>query len=356
MNARIVAVLVVLLVVAGGGALLLREQGRSQKPAATGTLGQPLLKGLKAADIVAISIRDSKGALTLQRKDERWTIAERDGFPADLDKVRDFVLKAIELKIGQAEPIGEKDRARLQLDASGATVAFQGAGGKALAELVVGKKHFKREPENPARALGDGRFVMLPGDVKQAYIVSDPLAQATTQTAEWIAKAGVAAEKVKSLEVRAADGSGWKIARSGDNADWKLADQRAGEKVDAPRANSAAYTFAILDLADVGPKGLAPEKTGLDKPFVATATTFDGLTYVLRIGKAEGDNYHATVAIEGVARPEGKDAEERMKKLEERLARERALVGHTLLIGKPKLEDLFKKRAELLAPKEDKKK
>jgi hypothetical protein len=356
MNARTLAVLALLLAVLGGGALLIREQGKAQKPPASGTLGQPLLKSLKAADIAAISIRDPKGAITLQRKDERWAIAERDGFAADLDKVRSFVLKAIELKIGQAEPIGEKDRARLQLDASGTTVAFQGADGKPLAQLVVGKKHFKREPDDPAKALGDGRFVLVPGDDKQAYIVSDALAQATTRTAEWIAKTGVAAEKIRSVEFRGADGTGWKIERSGDNADWKLAGARADEKVEAARANSAAYTFAILDIADVAPKGLGPDKTGLDKPAVATAATFDGLTYVLKIGKTEGDNYYATVALEGAPKPEGKDAEERMKKLEERLPRERALAGHTLLIGKAKLEDLQKKRVELLAAKEDKKK
>jgi len=38
--------------------------------------------------------------------------------------VREFVLKAIELKVGQSEPIGEKDRARLNLDASGTQIEF----------------------------------------------------------------------------------------------------------------------------------------------------------------------------------------------------------------------------------------
>ncbi len=355
MSARVLAVLVVLLAVLGGGALLIREQGKAQKPAASGTLGQPLLKGLKAAEIAAISIRDAKGAITLARKEDRWTIAERDGFAADLDKVRDFVLKAIDLKIGQVEPLGEKDRARLELDASGTAVEFQGADGKPLARLVAGKKHFKREPDDPAKALGDGRFVLLPEDAKQVYTVSDPLLQATSRTSEWLGRTGLAAEKVKSVEYRAADGTGWKIERSGDNADWKLDGARADEKLETSKANAAAYTFAILDIADIAAKGMSPEASGLAKPVVATATTFDGLTYVLKIGKAEGDNFYASVSLEGTPKAEGKDAEERMKKLEERLPRERALAGHTLLISKSKLEDLQKKRTELLAAKPTKK-
>ena len=163
-------------------------------------------------------------------------------------------------------------------------------------------------------------------------------------------------EKVKTLELRAADGDGWKIERAGDNADWKLAGIRAGEKLEITKANAAGYTFARLELADVAPKDAKPEVTGLAKPTVVTATTFDGLSYTLKLGRMEGDNYYATLAIGGEPRPEGKDAGERLKKINERLPREKALGGYTLLIPKSKLEDIVKKRPELLAKKEEKKK
>jgi hypothetical protein len=356
MNARIAAALLVLLAAIGGGALLVREQADSQKSPEAGTLGQPLLKGLQASQIAAIAIRAPKSVITIARKGELWTIAERDGFPADYDKVRDFVLKAIELKIGQAEPIGEKDRARLLLDAGGTAIEFLGADGKPLARLTAGKKYFKTEPDNPDKAIGDGRYVALPGDDKRVYVVADPLAQASTKTADWISKAGFDVEKVKTLELRAADGDGWKIERSGDNADWKLAAARGGEKLEITKANAAGYTFARLELADVAPKDAKPEDTGLDKPTVVTATTFDGLSYTLKLGKLAGDNYYATLAIAGEPKPEGKDAEERLKKINQRLPREKALGGYTLLIPKSKLEDIVKKRADLLVKKEPKKK
>ena len=352
MNARIAIVLVVLLVVLGGGALLVRQQAGSQRPAAAGALGQPLLKGLQAAEIAAIAIRQPKGAITLQRKDERWTIAERDGFPADFDKVRDFVLKAIALKVGQSEPVGEKDRARLQLDASGTAVEFLGADGKPLARLVAGGKYFKSEPENPEKATADGRFVALPGEEKQVFVVSDALTQATPKTADWISRTGFAAEKVKTLELRAADGGGWKIERAGDNADWRLA---GGEKLEITKANAAAYSLSLIELGDVAPKEMTPEDSGLAKPSTVVATTFDGLTYTLKIGKLEGENYYAALAVAGEAKPEGKDADERLKQIQERLPREKALAAYTLLIPKSKLEDVLRKRADLLAKKDAKK-
>ena len=362
MNARLLGVLLILLLALGGGALLVRQQANSQKPA-NAALGQPLLKGLQASQIASIVIRQPKDAITIAKKDERWTIAERGGFPADLDKVRDFVVKAIALKIGQSEPIGEKDRARLLLDAGGTAVEFLGADGKPLARLTAGKKYFKTEPENPAKANGDGRYVALPGEEKQVVVVSDPLAQASTRSADWISKTGFAAEKVKTMEVRyhdgaagAATGSSWRIERSGDNADWKLAGARGDEKLDITRANAASYTLSLIELADVAAADAKPEDTGLDKPTVVTATTLDGLSYTLKLGKLSGDNYYATIAIAGEPRPEGKDAEERLKKINERLPREMALASYTLLIPKSKLEDVVRKRADLLTRKEEKKK
>jgi hypothetical protein len=355
MNARIAGVLVVLLIAMGGGALLVYQQ-QGARTVESDTLGQPLLKGLQASQVAAIVIRQPKDAITIQKKEERWTIAERGGFPADIDKVREFVVKAIGLKIGQSEPIGEKDRARLLLDAGGTAIEFLGADGKPLARLTAGRKYFKSEPENAEKANGDGRYVMLPGDEKRVVVVSDPLMQASTRSADWISKAGFAAEKVNAMEVRAADGALWKIERSGDNADWKLAGARGDEKLDISKANAASYSLSLIELADVAPESAKPEATGLDKPMTVTAATLDGLTYVLKIGKAEGQNYFAAIAITGEPKPEGKDAEERLKKINERLPREKALAAFTLLIPKSKLDDVVKKRAELLAKKEEKKK
>ena len=353
MSARAAALLVVLLLALGGGALLLQQQGRLQRPAGVAALGHPLLKNFKAADITAISIRQAGATLTLERKDAQWQIAERAGFPADAEKVRDLVLKALELKVGQSESIGEKDRARLKLDDSGTQLEFRGADGKALARLTIGAKFFKREPENAERAIGDGRFVMLPDDVKMVYVVADPLTLASTKSADWIHRTGFAAEKVKAMDVALAGVEKWRIERARDDANWKLTPLRAGEKLDTIRANSASYSLNSVELADVAAPGAKPADTGLDKPFATiVATTFDGLTYTVKLGKPAGESFHATVAIAGEAKASGPDAAERQKKIEERLPAEKALAAHTLLIAKSKFDDILKKRAELLEKKD----
>ena len=352
MNARAAAVLVILLVVLGGGALLYQRQEAARQPADAATLGRLLLKDLKVADIAAIRISAPGAALTLQRKDAGWAIAEREGFPADAGKVRQFVLDAIGLKVGQTLPVGEKDRPTLNLDSSATQVAFDAASGKPLATLLVGKKYFKRETDDPPKAPGDGRYVALPSDAKTAFVVSNALAQASTRTADWIDRSAFQVEKVKSLEVRYPDGSGWRIERAADNADWKLAGAKPGEKLDVSRANAASYSLGLLELADVAPKGAAD--TGLEQPTLVSAATLDGLAYEIKVGKLQAGNYYVSFRSSGeLQKDAGADKEraERLKKIEARLPREKLLSEHILLIPKSKLDDTLKKRAELLEKK-----
>ena len=350
MNARFAAILVVLLVILGGGALLYQYQERSQRPVNSDTLGRPLLKDLKAAEVASIRIVQPKGTLTVRQKDERWVLAERGDFPADVAKVRDFVVQALSLKVGQSEPIGDKDRARLNLDESGTQVEFGGGDGKLLSKLVVGKKYFKREVDNPEKARADGRFVALPGEPKMVYVVSDPLTQASVKSSDWMDKTSFKVEKVKMLEVRYPGGGGYRIERRGDNADWRLTGARPGEKLEVTKANAASYSLGLLELADVAPPG-----TPLEQPVSIQAATFDGLTYAIKVGKLQGDNYPVSFSSSGTLRKDEKDAE-RIKKIEERLPREKPLSNYVLLIPKSKLEDTLKKRPEMLEKKDDAKK
>ena len=343
MNARVALAFVVLLAVLGGAALLFYYQERGRQAGNVGTLGQPVLKDLQAAEIASIRIVEPKAALTVQRRDERWVIAERAGFPADVGKVRGFVLQALSLKVGQSEPLGEKDRARLNLDASATQVEFADAEGKTLAKLIVGKKYFKREVDDPDKARADGRFVALPGELGTVYLVSDPLAQASARSAEWIERSAFQVEKVKSLELRYPDGGGWRIERDGDNAEWRLAGARAGEKLDVSRANAASYSLSLLELADVAPKDT--HDTGLDKPISIEATTLDGLAYSIKVGKLEGANHYVSFTSSGKGAKEDQNAERR-----------KLLSQYVLLVPKAKLEDTLKRRPELLETADDRKK
>jgi len=375
MSGRGLAILVALLLLLGGGALLVQQQQRGREATNVAMLGQPVLKDLKAAEVAAIRIETPQGTLSIRRSGERWTIAERKDFPADLDKVRDFVLKAIELKVGQSEPIGAADRSRLALDESGdgagTRLTFASADGKPLARLIVGRKYFKQRPDDPDKAPADGRFVLRPEAPQTVIIVSDPLEQAVPLSARWVERSGIAAEGVQALEARLADGERWKISRASEDAAWSLdGEVPAGQQVAVTKANAASYSMSLLEISDVAPPDIAPAQSGLDQPSIVTATTFDGLTYTLKIGKPVDVKRYVSVAIEGepakARTPKAgesdadrakrdKEFAEQRPKLEQRLARERALAAHVLLIDKIKLDDVLQKRAIFLEAKEEKK-
>lgn len=402
MNKSLAIILGLLALVMGVGAIVaLQDQGASSTPATESKLGQPLLPQLKAAEVARITIREPKGSITLEKKNERWVINERGGFPADLDKVTEIVVKAIELKTGQVEGIGEKDRARMQLaapvaaapaasgSAEGAATAliFAGADGKTIAELWIGKKYFKTPPEGDAtKALGDGRFVMLPADQTRVVVVADPLKQATSNVNEWLAREGVAIENVKSIEVKSAEG-GYRVARAILDTAWELdgaaksassvkpaagkaGAATTGTTLDQSRANSASYALAKLDIEDAAAAGA---DAGFDKGSEIVVSTFEGLEYRIKTGRLDGTRYFSQVSVQGEPsrfapsapaneKPEDKDKREKAfaeqtKTFNARIAREKALGPFTLLIAKAKFDDVLKPREALLQqPAKDAKK
>ena len=91
------------------------------------------------------------------------------------------------------------------------------------------------------------------------------------------------------------------------------------------------------------------EMSGLDKPTLINATTLDGLSYAIRVGKAEGDSDYVSFGLSGTV--QGNESDERIKKLKERLPHEKRLSDYVLLIPRAKLEDTLKPRAELLEKK-----
>jgi hypothetical protein len=147
-------------------------------------------------------------------------------------------------------------------------------------------------------------------------------------------------EKVKALEVRYPAGGGYRIERQADNAEWKLVGANAGEKLDISRANAASYSLSLLEVADVAPKDAVD--TGLDQPIVVDATTLEGASYAIKVGRLAGENYHVSYTASGL-KPDAKDAE-----------RVKLLSQHVLLMPKSKLEDTLKKRSELLERKDKK--
>jgi hypothetical protein len=328
--------------------------------------------------VAEVALRNASATLTVVRRDGTWVIKERADFPADAERVRELLLKLAELKIVQAEPVAEAQRARLELAEPGAA-AGTGAGtllelkagtGKTLARLLLGKKVTARTAAAgsfPEQGVPTGRYVMQGTETGSVALVSDPLAVAEAKPDAWLSKDLIRAERVGSISASGPDGrERFSLSRETESYDWKLA---GGGKPDLQKAQDAVGSLQGMSLIDVIPDP-GSAAAGLDRPIVIRARTLDGVIYTLRVGsKTADDRYFIAISVGGepaAARTAGKSetAEEKGKqdkafaenraRLLDKLARERKLERWTYLVARTAVEPLLRERAQLLPEKKAK--
>jgi hypothetical protein len=137
----IAAVVVVLLV---GAALWVGTRDRSEKVVSS-LLYPALAEQVKAAERVQVFASGEQLTLDLRRSGDRWSIAQRDGYPADVGKVGVLLQNLAELKILEAKTADPANYAAIGVEdlsapnAQGARLVVTGPGNAELTNLIVGK-------------------------------------------------------------------------------------------------------------------------------------------------------------------------------------------------------------------------
>jgi hypothetical protein len=384
MNRKQFLILMIALVVLGGVGLGLFWQDIAAYRSTGAKIGARLLPDLKLADVAHIQVRDARHVATLARKDNRWLVEERGGYPANFQEISDVVIKLIELKVVQSEEIGasllprvglapppEKPAADVKDDKAkeiGTRVEMKDAAGKTLATLTLGKVVLKKDPGNPLpnaqNGVPAGRYVQVAG-AQNVAVVSDPLEKVSADPAKWLDKTFFKADRVKTLAVAAESGVRWKITRDEEWGQWKFV--AGGGDLDASAAVGAANALSNWAFEDVA----TGQSEAGDKPVTVTAETFDRLTYTFRITPRKAGGYLLNGNVEGepaaqrtpekdekpdVKERRDKEYAETLKKLQERIARERALSKWTYVMDAKTVAPLVKERSDLVAAPPPKKK
>ena len=381
MNRKQLIILIVLVAVIGGAGLYFSKQQNNAYTHGDQKLGQKLFPKLPINDVAQIQIKQHGAELNLVKKDDLWRVKERGNYPANFAMISDFLLKAGDLKIVQSEEIGASQFAKLELldpakdSGSGTSLDLKDASGKTIQSAMLGKKVIKK-PER-ASQFGDegypiGRYVLLPSDAKNVFVISDSLNDIEAKPENWLNKDFFKLEKVKTVSLTSTNAThSWKLTRDAESAPWKLVDAKSSELLDTNKVSGLAGSIASPNFIDVA-TDTTPDKTGLDHPQMITLETFDGFTYVLKIGKLSGkENYYFAMTVnanlpkERVAgkdeKPEDKtklDKEfaDKSKLLAEKLKKEKALEKWTYLVAKWPFDPLLKDRAELLVEKKEEQK
>ncbi|MEK6594286.1 MAG: DUF4340 domain-containing protein [Pseudomonadota bacterium] len=377
MNRRQFLLLVVTLIVLGGAGAALFWQDIAAYRASGAKIGARLLPDVKLSEVAQLVVRDAKSQATLLRKDNAWGVQERGAYPASVQQISELLIKLAELKVVQSETIGASLLPRVDLlepaksagpgkptEGSGTLVELKDASGKVLAGLILGKVVLKKDPGNPLPNAQDGvpagRYIRNAGAGETVAVVSDPLSNVSADPGKWLARDYFKADRIKALAVSGAGEMQWKIARSEEWGQWKFA--AGGGDLDASAAVGAVNALGNLAFADVV---IDAKPQDADKPVTVTAETFDNLVYTLKIAKAK-TGYQVSFALSGeppVQRvPEkgekpqdkekrDKDFAENRKKLEARIAQEKALGKWTYVVEAKALAPLLRERTQLVAAK-----
>jgi hypothetical protein len=379
MNRKQLTLIFLALVILGGAGLVLINRNRDSWSAPRGKMGQKLLPNFPINDVAAIHVKETADLHLAATNAGSWRVQERGGYPANYSQVRDLLIKMLDLKISQSEPIAPSQLPRMELEPpgkganAGTLVEFLDKQGKTLQSFLLGKKHIQ-ESSNPSPfgggAFPDGRYLLLSNDTRDLILVSDPLESIEVNPESWLDHDFFKIEKLQSVSLVSTNATNsWKLTRESENAPWVLADTNAGEVLDSNKVSSLAGTLSYASFVDVATNP-APAVTGLDQPLALTLATFDHFTYDLKIGhKTPGNNnFYLTVAVaadipaqRAAAADEKPDDKQKLDKefqdkttaLKDKLAKEKALGQWVYLVGSTLVDPLIRDRSQLFVDKKE---
>ena len=378
MNKKQVLLLIVLgLVIGGAGLKVLQNR---QAPTADAKMGAKLLGNFDVNTVAALRLQNSSGEVNVVKTGDAWTVKERGNYPANFGTIVDFLRKFADLKIAKPVTAGPSRLPVLELVAPdkkgpGVLVELKDSAGKPVKTVLLGAKHMRESrggggggmPPGMDSAYPDGRYVMVDGKTENIALVSDALQQAEPKAEDWLNKDFVKVEKLKSINVVAAQATNsFKLTRDTETAEWKLADAKGEEKADSSKVSGMSSLMSSPSFNDVA-TGFKFEGTNAPTT-TATLETFDGFSYTVKLANKSGDDYHLQVSVSAdlpKERAPGKDEKaedkakldkefkDKLQKLQEKLKAEQAFDKWTYVVSKWTVDNLLKERKDLLPEKKE---
>lgn len=310
------------------------SNNQSNQPSDKSGIGKEVVTKLDPKKIAKITITDKDGSVSLEMKDEKWTVTERDGFIANFENIQKLVSSAVTLKSLRQVRASKKQHGRFELidptvekEKSGTKVEFKGSNNDLLKVLVLGKKNGSQSGSNAGSPFGSSdnqRFVLVDGKISVIEIdFSSALNEVEATASEWLQKDDfLKIEKIKSVSVSQPNAEdSWTVNRGKEGDDMTLAEAKEGEKLDSSKGNSAGRVFGFANFDDVASKSAKPEDLGMDKAVKANIETFEGYKYAVNMAK-KGEDHYMTVSASGTRIAQEDESKARVPQPDESKPRE----------------------------------
>ncbi|TPG55460.1 DUF4340 domain-containing protein [Roseomonas nepalensis] len=237
-----------------------------------------------------LEVRQGAASLTLERgAGEAWLIAQKGGYPARGERVRELLVALTELRLAERRTADPEALSRLGLDEPGPNSTalllrvLDGAGAP-LAELVVGRRRTRTQAAAPGSA-AESAYVRRPGE-SQSYLAEGRL-PVDADPRLWLDRevANLPEERVRAVVGRR-DGQAVELRR-GEGPDGRLAlvSPAGAPPIDEVSLDEVGRAMEGLTLLDVRPEAEAPGEPAGEGRFTLT----DNLAITARLRQADGE-------------------------------------------------------------------
>ena len=266
--------------------------------------------------LAGIALTKNGKTLTFVRNGEQWSIKERAGYPVEGDKVRALLVQLTNAELAEPKTASKDRWALLDLEdpataeAKSSLVRLLDAGGKPIAELVIGKQRMN--------AFGTGRhgiYVRRPNETQTWLASGEP--KLALDVKDWVDRAIFKAdtEKLKRVIVAHPAEAPIVVEREGEagkGGKFVLKSVPEGMKVkENAGVEQIALSLGSVELDDVRKLDATPVG---DNVSTITAESSDGVTVTLRL-RREGKGDEAWLSFTAAGEGEAKKTADAMEQL-----------------------------------------
>lgn len=241
-------------------------------------------------NVSEIVVRDRDGSVNMVKQKDGWVVSQVDNYPALFAKIKPLLINMAQLRVLEPKTSTPSLYPRLgveDIDSKGATshlLTLKDAGGKTLAELIVGKRQQGGAPGSPP-----GVYVRQPGKA-QSLLVRGEL-PVSSRASDWFRKdlLNVVPDRIASIEIRRPDGSTATLERGKGQDKFKLASVPRGREA---QSDVILYRMGNI-LQDIYAEDVKSQKHFAlpDDHVTTTVRTFDGLVATIAAAKVDGTNH-----------------------------------------------------------------